>query len=90
MTSVSPGVSRGTADWFGVSGDWEGKRQHWQRKSLQHCSLRYGKLKAPYRDLELPSQEVPSFQGTESPKPSKMPKVGPSGAFPGLTLSFEC
>lgn len=73
---LSPATSfRGTAQWFGVSSDWEGKRQHWQRKSLQHCSLRYGKLKAAYREMELPSQEVPSFQGTESPKP-KMPKVG--------------
>ncbi|NXY92737.1 RHDF2 protein, partial [Alcedo cyanopectus] len=68
-------VSRGTAQWFGVSSDWEGKRQQWQRKSLQHCSMRYGKLKPAYRDMELPSQEVPSFQGTESPKPAKMPKV---------------
>ncbi|NXW99521.1 RHDF2 protein, partial [Larus smithsonianus] len=66
---------RGTAQWFGVSSDWEGKRQQWQRKSLQHCSMRYGKLKPAYRDMELPSQEVPSFQGTESPKPTKMPKV---------------
>ncbi|NXS13724.1 RHDF2 protein, partial [Neodrepanis coruscans] len=69
-------VSRGTAQWFGISSDWEGKRQQWQRKSLQHCSMRYGKLKPAYRDMELPSQEVPSFQGTESPKPAKMPKVG--------------
>uniref|UniRef100_A0A8C9PMQ7 Inactive rhomboid protein n=1 Tax=Spermophilus dauricus TaxID=99837 RepID=A0A8C9PMQ7_SPEDA len=67
---------RGTAQWFGVSGDWEGKRQHWQRRSLHHCSVRYGRLKAScQRDLELPSQEVPSFQGTESPKPCKMPKI---------------
>ncbi|NXU69489.1 RHDF2 protein, partial [Horornis vulcanius] len=68
-------VCRGTAQWFGVSSDWEGKRQQWQRKSLQHCSMRYGKLKPAYRDMELPSQEVPSFQATESPKPAKMPKV---------------
>lgn len=68
---------RGAAQWFGVSGDWELKRQHWQRRSLHHCSVRYGRLKAScQRDLELPSQEVPSFQGTESPKPCKMPKVG--------------
>ncbi|XP_037665154.1 inactive rhomboid protein 2 isoform X2 [Choloepus didactylus] len=66
----------GTAQWFGVSSDWEGKRQNWQRKSLHHCSVRYGKLKSScQRDLELPSQEVPSFQGTESPKPCKMPKI---------------
>lgn len=85
-------VSRGTAQWFGVSSDWEGKRQQWQRKSLQHCSMRYGKLKPAYRDMELPSQEVPSFQATESPKPAKMPKVElrvrgptPSLALPALT-----
>lgn len=74
QTSLSQSIRKGTAQWFGVSSDWEGKRQHWQRKSLQHCSLRYGKLKAAYREMELPSQEVPSFQGTESPKP-KMPKI---------------
>lgn len=85
-------VCRGTAQWFGISSDWEGKRQQWQRKSLQHCSMRYGKLKPAYRDMELPSQEVPSFQGTESPKPTKMPKVelrawgpAPSLALPALT-----
>lgn len=77
------GVRRGTAQWFGVSGDWEGKRQQWQRKSLQHCSMRYGKLKPAYRDMELPSQEVPSFQATESPKPAKMPKVDARGAGSG-------
>ncbi|XP_043352345.1 inactive rhomboid protein 2 isoform X2 [Dermochelys coriacea] len=75
QTSLSQSIRKGTAQWFGVSSDWEGKREHWQRKSRQHCCLRYGKLKAPYRDMELPSQEVPSFQGTESPKPCKMPKI---------------
>ncbi|NXJ10469.1 RHDF2 protein, partial [Odontophorus gujanensis] len=75
QTSLSQSIRKGTAEWFGVSGDWEGKRQHWQRRSLQHCSMRYGKLKAAYRDMELPSQEVPSFQGTESPKPAKLPKI---------------
>ncbi|XP_010119154.1 PREDICTED: inactive rhomboid protein 2-like, partial [Chlamydotis macqueenii] len=75
QTSLSQSIRKGTAQWFGVSGDWEGKRQQWQRKSLQHCSMRYGKLKPAYRDMELPSQEVPSFQGTESPKPAKMPKI---------------
>jgi hypothetical protein len=78
---------RGTAQWFGVSGDWEGKRQHWQRRSLHHCSVRYGRLKAScQRDLELPSQEVPSFQGTESPKPCKMPKVCSLGARGGWVV----
>ncbi|NWR54356.1 RHDF2 protein, partial [Bucorvus abyssinicus] len=75
QTSLSQSIRKGTAQWFGVSSDWEGKRQQWQRKSLQHCSMRYGKLKPAYRDMELPSQEVPSFQGTESPKPTKMPKI---------------
>ncbi|KAM7145953.1 inactive rhomboid protein 2 isoform 1-T1 [Macrochelys suwanniensis] len=75
QTSLSQSIRKGTAQWFGVSSDWEGKREHWQRKSRQHCSMRYGKLKAPYRDMELSSQEVPSFQGTESPKPCKMPKI---------------
>ncbi|NXA42986.1 RHDF2 protein, partial [Eudromia elegans] len=75
QTSLSQSIRKGTAEWFGVSGDWEGKRQQWQRKSLQHCSMRYGRLKAAPRDVELPSQEGPSFQGTESPKPAKMPKI---------------
>ncbi|NWX49915.1 RHDF2 protein, partial [Steatornis caripensis] len=75
QTSLSQSIRKGTAQWFGVSSDWEGKRQQWQRKSLQHCSMRYGKLKPAYRDMEMPSQEVPSFQGTESPKPAKMPKI---------------
>lgn len=65
-----------------MSGDWEAKRQHWRRRSLHHCSVRYGRLKAScQRDLELPSQEAPSFQGTESPRPCKMPKVGARGAI---------
>ncbi|KAG8129000.1 hypothetical protein E2320_015782 [Naja naja] len=68
-------VNTGAAQWFGVSNDWDGKQQNWQRKSLQHCSLRYGKLKPAYREIEVNSQEVPSFQGTESPKPTKMPKI---------------
>lgn len=76
QASLSQSIRKGTAQWFGVSGDWEGKRQNWQRRSLHHCSVRYGRLKATcQRDLELPSQEGPSFQGTESPKPCKMPKI---------------
>ncbi|ELW68284.1 Inactive rhomboid protein 2 [Tupaia chinensis] len=76
QASLSQSIRKGTAQWFGVSSDWDGKRQHWQRRSLHHCSVRYGRLKAScQRDLELPSQEVPSFQGTESPKPCKMPKI---------------
>ncbi|XP_007431905.1 inactive rhomboid protein 2 isoform X1 [Python bivittatus] len=75
QTSLSQSIRKGTAQWFGISNDWDGKQQNWQRKSLQHCSLRYGKLKPAYREVELTSQEVPSFQGTESPKPTKMPKI---------------
>ncbi|XP_064423661.1 inactive rhomboid protein 2 [Latimeria chalumnae] len=76
QTSLSQSIRRGTAQWFGVGNDHEGKQQQWQRKSLRHCSLRYGKLKAQYqRDVDLPSQEAPSFQGAESPAPCKMPKI---------------
>ncbi|XP_063655416.1 inactive rhomboid protein 2 isoform X5 [Pan troglodytes] len=76
QASLSQSIRKGAAQWFGVSGDWEGQRQHWQRRSLHHCSVRYGRLKAScQRDLELPSQEALSFQGTESPKPCKMPKI---------------
>ncbi|XP_029456284.1 inactive rhomboid protein 2 isoform X2 [Rhinatrema bivittatum] len=76
QTSLSQSIRRETEKWFGVSNDWEGKRQHWQRKSLQHCSQRYGKLKAQYqRDAELPSQETPSFQASESPATCKLPKI---------------
>uniref|UniRef100_A0A8C7B5M6 Inactive rhomboid protein n=1 Tax=Neovison vison TaxID=452646 RepID=A0A8C7B5M6_NEOVI len=79
QASLSQSIRKGTAQWFGVSGDWEAKRQHWQRRSLHHCSVRYGRLKPScQRDLELPSQEVPSFQGAESPKPCRMPKVDPA------------
>ncbi|XP_014306276.1 inactive rhomboid protein 2 [Myotis lucifugus] len=76
QASLSQSIRKGTAQWFGVSGDWELERQHWQRRSLHHCSVRYGRLKAScQRDLELPSQDVPSFQDSESPKPCKMPKI---------------
>uniref|UniRef100_A0A8B9T4G0 Inactive rhomboid protein n=1 Tax=Anas platyrhynchos TaxID=8839 RepID=A0A8B9T4G0_ANAPL len=64
-------ASQGTAEWFGVSSDWEGKRQHWQRRSLQHCSMRYGKLKAAYRDMELPSQEAHLLP--RDPQPPRVP-----------------
>uniref|UniRef100_A0A674PLQ6 Inactive rhomboid protein n=1 Tax=Takifugu rubripes TaxID=31033 RepID=A0A674PLQ6_TAKRU len=43
--------ARGTAQWFGVGEDGESKQQVWHRKSLRHCSQRYGRLKAQYRDL---------------------------------------
>ncbi|XP_070595978.1 inactive rhomboid protein 2 [Erythrolamprus reginae] len=75
QTSLSQSIRKGAAQWFGVGNDLDGKQQIWHHKSLQHCSLRYGKLKPAYREIEVNSQEVPSFQGTESPKPTKMPKI---------------
>uniref|UniRef100_A0A9J7X2I3 Inactive rhomboid protein n=1 Tax=Cyprinus carpio carpio TaxID=630221 RepID=A0A9J7X2I3_CYPCA len=60
---------RGTADWFGVSKDGDAT-QKWQRKSLRHCSLRYGKLKPQViREMELPSQDNISLTSTETPPP---------------------
>lgn len=60
---------RGTADWFGVSKDSD-STQKWQRKSLRHCSQRYGKLKPQVmRELDLPSQDNVSLTSTETPPP---------------------
>uniref|UniRef100_A0A672RI50 Inactive rhomboid protein n=1 Tax=Sinocyclocheilus grahami TaxID=75366 RepID=A0A672RI50_SINGR len=60
---------RGTADWFGVSKEGDAT-QKWQRKSLRHCSLRYGKLKPQViREMELPSQDNISLTSTETPPP---------------------
>ncbi|XP_066560379.1 inactive rhomboid protein 2 [Amia ocellicauda] len=75
QTSISQSIRRGTAQWFGVGGDCDTKQQEWQRKSLRHCSQRYGRLKAQYREAEMHSQDMPSFQGLDSPAPSKMPKI---------------
>uniref|UniRef100_A0A8C2XF62 Inactive rhomboid protein n=1 Tax=Cyclopterus lumpus TaxID=8103 RepID=A0A8C2XF62_CYCLU len=62
-------VLRGTADWFGVSKDGDAT-QKWQRKSLRHCSLRYGKLKPQVlREMDLPSQDNISLTSTETPPP---------------------
>uniref|UniRef100_H2LKG2 Inactive rhomboid protein n=1 Tax=Oryzias latipes TaxID=8090 RepID=H2LKG2_ORYLA len=59
----------GTADWFGVSKDGDAT-QKWQRKSLRHCSLRYGKLKPQViREMDLPSQDNISLTSTETPPP---------------------
>lgn len=64
---------RGTADWFGVSKDGDAT-QKWQRKSLRHCSLRYGKLKPQViREMELPSQDNISLTSTETPPPLYVP-----------------
>ncbi|KAI1896730.1 hypothetical protein AGOR_G00097810 [Albula goreensis] len=71
QTSLSQSIRRSTAQWFGVGDNCETKQQQWQRKSLRHCSQRYGKLKAQYRDHEMASQD----QTAESPAPCKMPKI---------------
>lgn len=64
---------RGTADWFGVSKDGDAT-QKWQRKSLRHCSLRYGKLKPQViREMDLPSQDNISLTSTETPPPLYVP-----------------
>ncbi|XP_067329137.1 inactive rhomboid protein 1 isoform X1 [Anolis sagrei] len=60
---------RGTADWFGISKESD-TTQKWQRKSLRHCSLRYGKLKPQViREMDLPSQDNLSLASTETPPP---------------------
>ncbi|KAH0632110.1 hypothetical protein JD844_020173 [Phrynosoma platyrhinos] len=47
---------RGTADWFGISKENDAT-QKWQRKTLRHCSLRYGKLKPQViREMDLPRE----------------------------------
>lgn len=64
---------RGTADWFGVSKDSDAT-QKWQRKSMRHCSMRYGKLKPQViREMELPSQDNISLTSTETPPPLYVP-----------------
>ena len=66
---LSPSHGRGTADWFGVSRDSD-STQKWQRKSIRHCSQRYGKLKPQViRELDLPSQDNASLTSTETPPP---------------------
>ncbi|XP_035389478.1 inactive rhomboid protein 1 isoform X1 [Electrophorus electricus] len=66
-------VLRGTADWFGIGKDAD-TTQRWQRKSLQHCSHRYGKLKAQVaRDMDLASQDNLSIASTETPPPLYVP-----------------
>lgn len=66
---LRPSHGRGTADWFGVSKDSD-STQKWQRKSIRHCSQRYGKLKPQViRELDLPSQDNVSLTSTETPPP---------------------
>ncbi|XP_041062121.1 inactive rhomboid protein 1-like isoform X6 [Carcharodon carcharias] len=69
LLTKSNALLRGTADWFGVSKDSD-TTQKWQRKSLRHCSQRYGKLKSHViREMELPSQDNISLTSTETPPP---------------------
>ncbi|XP_035253095.1 inactive rhomboid protein 1-like isoform X3 [Anguilla anguilla] len=71
--SLSKIFLRGTADWFGIGRDGD-TTQRWQRKSLQHCSLRYGKLKPhAMRDMDLSSQDNLSLTSTETPPPLYVP-----------------
>uniref|UniRef100_A0A8C7DNZ6 Inactive rhomboid protein n=1 Tax=Oncorhynchus kisutch TaxID=8019 RepID=A0A8C7DNZ6_ONCKI len=64
---------RGTAAWFGVSKEND-STQRWRRKSLQHCNLRYGRLKAQVmREMELSSQDNLSLTSTETPPPLYLP-----------------
>ncbi|KAM9304719.1 inactive rhomboid protein 1 [Gastrophryne carolinensis] len=69
QTSITQTIKRGTADWFGVSKESD-STQKWQRKSLRHCSQRYGKLKPQViREMDLPSQDNISLTSTETPPP---------------------
>uniref|UniRef100_A0A8C6THK1 Inactive rhomboid protein n=1 Tax=Neogobius melanostomus TaxID=47308 RepID=A0A8C6THK1_9GOBI len=61
QTSLSQSIKRNTAQWFGVGENCETKQQVWHRKSMRHCSQRYGRLKAQYRESESVDQ------GPESP-----------------------
>lgn len=75
QTSLSQSIKRNTAQWFGVGENCETKQQVWHRKSLRHCSQRYGRLKAQYRESETP---MSIDQGPESPpahSAQKMKKI---------------
>ncbi|XP_048847857.1 inactive rhomboid protein 1-like isoform X1 [Brienomyrus brachyistius] len=71
--SLSKIFLRGTADWFGISKDGDAT-QRWHRKSLRHCSMRYGRLKAQaLRGMELSSQDSVSLASAETPPPLYLP-----------------
>lgn len=75
QTSLSQSIKRNTAQWFGVGENCETKQQVWHRKSLRHCSQRYGRLKAQYRESETATSVD---LGPESPSPhtsQKMKKI---------------
>uniref|UniRef100_A0A3B5M8T6 Inactive rhomboid protein n=1 Tax=Xiphophorus couchianus TaxID=32473 RepID=A0A3B5M8T6_9TELE len=69
---TSPLTFRNAAEWFGVGEDCETKQQLWHRKSLRHCSQRYGKLKAQYREPETAST---LDQNPDSPATTKLPRI---------------
>uniref|UniRef100_A0A8D3DD05 Inactive rhomboid protein n=1 Tax=Scophthalmus maximus TaxID=52904 RepID=A0A8D3DD05_SCOMX len=78
LYSLTPPLSRGTADWFGVSKDSD-STQRWRRKSLQHCRHLYGGLKAQVmREMELHSQDNLSLASTETPPPIYLPPLHPN------------
>ncbi|XP_072319092.1 inactive rhomboid protein 2-like [Eucyclogobius newberryi] len=72
QTSLSQSIRKNTAQWFGVGENCESKQQVWHRKSMRHCSQRYGKLKAEYREPEVTTSIEP---GPESPTTYKMKKI---------------
>lgn len=72
QTSLSQSIRRNTAQWFGVGEDCETKQQVWQRKSLHHCSQRFGKLKAQYRE---PDTATSIDQSHDSSATQKFPKI---------------
>uniref|UniRef100_A0A8K9V5H9 Inactive rhomboid protein n=1 Tax=Oncorhynchus mykiss TaxID=8022 RepID=A0A8K9V5H9_ONCMY len=73
QSSITQTIKRGTADWFGVSKDGDAT-QKWQRKSLRHCSMRYGRLKPQViREMDLSSQDNISLTSTETPPPLYVP-----------------
>lgn len=81
---LSLSLSRGTADWFGVSKDSD-TTQRWRRRSLQHCSHLYGGLKAQVmREMELHSQDNLSLASTETPPPLYLPPHHPSHHHYGM------
>ncbi|TRZ00369.1 hypothetical protein DNTS_016286, partial [Danionella cerebrum] len=72
QTSLSQSIRRGTAQWFGVGSDSESRQQEWQRKSLRHCSQRYGKLKAQYCEQ---NEEASLDDVLDSPAAPRLPKI---------------
>lgn len=72
QSSLSQSIKRNTAQWFGVGENCETKQQVWHRKSLRHCSQRYGRLKAQYRESETATSVD---LGPDSPSPHATHKI---------------